>query len=229
MSNIERSLFNLRFSVPGFIFIILFLLINPGFLSKGALLGLSIEETQGFFTIILGFLTLISGSTLGFLISQAWWLVWDFSGAHYGGTRFRERREPYQILVNDYSINNNRNDLRTVHNYLAHIKSNEQIKLYLTRRWDSFILLGSSAFAILLGLGIGYLMRIFVFKTQLTNVSIIYHFFLNMCFIPLSLYLMLNAYYKILEEHDNMTILLIRKLGVQNQLKDIIPEQYFSQ
>jgi len=157
-----------------------------------------------------------------------WWLLWDLSGAHYGDGILRVMREPYIVLVRDYNINYNRNDLRTVYNYLIHSKSDGDTRLYINKRWDTFILLGSSAFSILLGLVIGYFMRTFVFETTYTDIPKIYHIILIISFSFLFSYLVTNCYWKVLEEHDNMSILLIRRLGAQNLLRDIVPEQYFS-
>ena len=65
----ERSFFDWRTALPGYTFILIILGLNYSPLFE-------IFKSQGIqstFGAILAFLTLVSGSAIGFLVSQVWW------------------------------------------------------------------------------------------------------------------------------------------------------------
>jgi len=89
----ERQYFSLRYAIPGYAFILLVIAIN-----YVPLLNI-LPEFSEVFGAFLAFLSLFSGSAIGFLICQAWW--WWFQGhaGIWGISEFKEARDEFTTRV----------------------------------------------------------------------------------------------------------------------------------
>ena len=167
---IERTFFNLRFAVPGYTFILVFFLINLKVILKFiSTNGLS-NSSSALLGVFLGFVALLGGGAMGFLVSQFWYFIsqrWKIQGFY--GTE--KHRGPFRTLIDYCDMSDKKEDekiLLTVYDYIIHslLKPSELtdrpkkgIYLYMSRRWDLMNLLGSTAMAIVLSSVIGYVIR----------------------------------------------------------------------
>ena len=134
----ERTFFTLRYALPGYTFILVTVLINFSRLQ-------SLVKTE-VFVAFLAFLYLLSGSAIGFLISQSWYIFYNDvvpirfklrNVQTFLACRFGIRREGWiQFTVFlDYTL----------------LLSEKQMVEYIRRRWDLMHTLGSTLFATLIG------------------------------------------------------------------------------
>jgi len=96
----ERSFFDWRTAFLGYTFILIIMGINYIPLAK-ILENTSLGSTFG---AVLAFLTLVSGSAIGFLVSQVWWWHFQRNGTQYfyhSDERGRPRKE-IGILIKKY-------------------------------------------------------------------------------------------------------------------------------
>ena len=158
----ERSFFDWRNALPGYTVILIVLAINW----VPLVIGLNTAGVQATFGAVLAFLTLVSGSAIGFLLSQVWWWRYQSKGAHYyyGGT-------PNELieLTTKYGLRRPNNiedriaiqNVLAVYGYVAHYEKekNQEIVRYTTRRWDQFHAFSATKTAILLGIAVGLFSR----------------------------------------------------------------------
>lgn len=138
-----RSFFNFRYAVPGFTFLLFFVLILSSIV-RSFLQLLTCTTTQvelvGF---LLGLLTLLSGAAIGFLVSQFWYVIYN--------RYYKEQvylKEAFGIL----EVLGVKKDLTTVIDYILHKLDDKDkgLKDYIDRRYDLFNLLGSTMSSIIL-------------------------------------------------------------------------------
>ena len=67
----ERSLFSFRYTIPGYVFILLIAVINFNSILK-LFEGMGSSGSSSIFAAFLTFISLMSGSVLRFLLSQGW-------------------------------------------------------------------------------------------------------------------------------------------------------------
>ncbi|HUU88010.1 MAG TPA: hypothetical protein VMX17_09695 [Candidatus Glassbacteria bacterium] len=186
----ERSFFDWRTAVPGYTFVLLVLAFNYAPLIK-ILQSLGLDSIFG---ALLGFLTLFSGSAIGFLVSQVWWRHFQNNGAHYyykNMVRKEIKRlvEKYGLRSAEEKLNKKyrlftmikKNEIERIQNVLAvygfvthhEMEKNPEIVKYTTRRGDVFHLISATRVVLLLGLSIGFLFRFlsqfFIFKWNLNQ------------------------------------------------------------
>lgn len=131
----EREYFSWRYAIPGYTLILLVTLINLIPLYS-ILKILAVHKIESTFGVFLGFLTLLSGSAVGFLTSQIWWSWFQARGLHYD-------RTPVQLAIDRYGLTRSEKHedklkVITVYDFLKRYKTNRMEKLcvYTTRRWD---------------------------------------------------------------------------------------------
>lgn len=215
----ERAFFSLRHAIPGFTFIALVVAANlvPIFekLSRA-------EVESGIF---IGFLSLFSGPTFGFLISQFWWFIFHRKGAEWWLdpdaftaflTRFK-KKEPDSpqfkkklIPVLDY-----------IWHYEGYVKedierqerkysvSKEGIFRYIERRWDLFHLLWSELFALWIGVGFGIYLRTMLFEYPLENTDFKIFMLIISVVVILNLPL-LSGISRVQSEHNALSATVVR-------------------
>jgi len=161
----ERSYFSLRYAIPGYTFILLVITLNYVPL-------LEILKTYGFesaFGAFLAFLSLLSGSAIGFLLTQFYWRWFQFRGAEYSA-------EPRSIktLINKYDLarcdeiedkkeaHACKKKIIVIHDYITHYEREKQkgVFIYIERRWDIYHLLSSTFHTLLIGSVSGLFFRI---------------------------------------------------------------------
>ena len=223
----ERTFFELRSALPGFIFIIITLSLNPEFL----IALFRFAESSASFGIFLGFITILGGSALGFLVSQIWWIIFErvFHG-YYGCPR----RKSVNLLIEKYCIKKDVADdvqkMLVILNFFIHYKTDEGILSYISRRWDLYNLHGSIFTTYLFSLLIGCVSREFIIKQQ-KIMTIKYNIIPSSYWILLILFFILipifclNSMNWTMAQHERMIIALINKKNIsREQLEIIFPE-----
>jgi hypothetical protein len=154
-----RGYFSLRYTVPGYAFILIVVAINYVPIME-LLRGIGVSDA---YAIFLGFLSLVTGSALGFLLTQYYWWRFREKGGLFSIDEFAKVE---QFLVNDFQYipPNDRNERRrtsaAILDFLIYIGDKPLIE-YLWRRWDMYNLLSSTAHVLRLGLFVGAAYRIF--------------------------------------------------------------------
>lgn len=102
----ERSFFNLRYALPGYTFILLNLLINLRFLLylfMTIMPDIQLSEIAlSLLGVLFGFLTLMSGSAVGFLVSQVWYIF--YFALHYLFFGKTKRWWTYKVLMEEFDV-----------------------------------------------------------------------------------------------------------------------------
>ena len=158
----ERQYFSLRYAIPGYTFILLVIVINYVPL-------LEILTTHGFesaFGVFLAFLSLLSGSAIGFLVSQFWWWFQRKVGI-FGVKQFEKTlrafakkyklKKPPLIQWNE----DEKRQLLAAFDYVSHSETREKILTLAQRRWDMYHLLASTFHTLWIGSAAGILCRIY--------------------------------------------------------------------
>ena len=184
----ERSFFDWRTAIPGYTFLLLVLAFNYAPLIT-ILEHLGLDSTFG---ALLGFLTLFSGSAIGFLVSQLWWRRFQKDGAHYY-FKNNVRTEIKELIIKyglcpakeeiikkfRYFGSPNENEIKKIQGVLAiygfvthsEMQKNPEVVKYTTRRGDAFHLISATRDVLLWGLGLGFLFRFlaqfFIFRSNL--------------------------------------------------------------
>jgi len=245
---VERTFFDWRNALPGFTFILIILGIN-----YSSLLAIfQIHEIQATFGAILAFLTLVSGSSVGFLVSQIWWSSYRKQGAHYYYKK--ETRQPIKRLVEKYGLvpANDIKDREGIQNVLAiysYILFNQQQKdpelvKYLIRRGDAFHAFSATRYALIYGSAIGLILRlyfqIFIFSWNpfeklipSMHDSAFAELVILILLVTITIYLVTvfgEAKDWTVTQYNKMAVALINKSGVPRcKLQEIFPknEHYF--
>jgi hypothetical protein len=151
----ERSFFDLRYAIPGYTFILLFVGINyVCFFSRTGL------------DIFLAVLAVFGGSAFGFIISQFWWVLYEY----LMGAEFHSEKRSINAVINKFELTRPRclQDKRKVIVILDYVTRHtkrqdrkdvvqqERFFQYMARRWDMYHLMSSE----LIALGVGFLFGI---------------------------------------------------------------------
>jgi len=161
----ERGYFSLRWAIPGFILILIVGAIN--FVPLLAFLRL-IPATSSSDQILDAFLTivpfLVSGPGIGFLVSQLWFF-WFY---RKGGIFEKKEFKPLARYLRENYLR--RNDgrcereqclfMEAFSDFAVYLRPNESLLDYAHRRWDMLVLLGSTYWALIMGLVAGWLIRV---------------------------------------------------------------------
>lgn len=181
-----RQYFDFRSIVPGFVFILLIIGIN--FVPILRLL-----ENPAFsdsFGAFLAFLTLFSGSAIGFLISQIHWFGWQ---KDFGIVSHEEYKESMKQFFKKFNIksekwtekkfveileskNNDydewKRELHTAVDYVSHYKADKKILKMAERRWDIYHTLSTTQNALWMALSSGFIIRLFYHLLFIRNFEI---------------------------------------------------------
>jgi len=220
-----RAFFDFRYAFPGYTFILLVFLINLRFvLEKSVLPIIQSNDALTLFGILLGFLTLLSGASMGFLVAQFWYALFNFVlGGHFGLEKcFDMRARPFEKL-GKLGIIDDRKTLTTVLDYILSSKREDGIHLYMVRRWDLLNTIGATGIAIVLGLVIGYVTKYFV----LSSTSLRWWDILILAFSAALLMCLSLGFHKISEESLLMATFIVEQWEKEKKLRKRVPEQYF--
>jgi len=245
----ERSFFDWRNALPGYTFILIILGINYAPLVE-IFTNLGIQSTFG---AILAFLTLVSGSAIGFLVSQLWWCHYRNQGAHYFYRKKPRKQinrlvEKYGLVpANDINDENGIQNVLTVYSFILFNQQQKDPELvkYLIRRGDTFHAFSATRISLLLGLAIGIFSRalsqLFVFRwthtkpfanlmsampnSAVAEVLILILLVISAIFL---IYLFGKSRDWTVTQYDKMAFALINKSGIRRwKLKEIFPSDYF--
>ena len=211
----NRSLeVELRYVVPGWGFSFTVILVN---LDKFTELLNNLGSC--FLVISLG---IFGGLPLGFFVSQFYYGVFKILGGYSRiWVNLRPKvRKPIKLLL-DNKVK--REKAFYAYGYLLHYLSDSETINRLRRRWDVVHGFRSLCYSFLIGILIGSFTRIFFF-----NVSIPFLYLLMLLFFSLGL--LLFSYYttgSIEVEIDEMEYLILKNFLKNNNLRDLLPEEYF--
>lgn len=169
-----RQYFDYRNVIPGFVLILLIIGIN--FVPILRLLeNPTFSDSFGAF---LAFLSLFSGSAIGFLISQVHWHGWqkDFgiiSHEEYEGSmkqffkKFQIKSEIWtekeliqRLRSKEKKYDEWKREIHTAVDYVSHYKADKKIQKMAERRWDIYHTLSATEDALWMGLAFGFIIRI---------------------------------------------------------------------
>jgi|GEM_PF-6535676 len=145
----ERHFFALRNTIPGFTFILLIIGINHRPLYRILIMHPGIE-----FGVFLGFLTLLSGGAIGFLISQVWWFRFQLG---VGILRLEEFKGSEKAMLEVYKLKKPQCDKAaqrrylTVMDYVVHACVDKKVLELAERRWDIYHVLASTICSFFMG------------------------------------------------------------------------------
>lgn len=174
----EREFFSFRFAIPGYILILLIISIN--YVPLFAIL----ENTKAgeVFGAFLAFLSLFSGSALGFLISQFWWWWFDREGRSFGMNRCKQAKDVFIQRYNGWTGHklvipeNDKSKKQKILLHLEHIfdyvvltaqgskgkeRSEDRLWSYAERKWDMYHVFSSTRLSLILGFALGTAFRIY--------------------------------------------------------------------
>lgn len=151
----EREYFSLRYAIPGYTFILLLIAINYVPLIE-ILDRTGVESAFGAF---LAFLSLFTGSALGFLISQFHWR--DFDRKRFFRAWKLESLGKQLIKGCDLPTDISDEKLEVVVDYILQRQDSKYIHEYIQRRWDMYHVLSAIKWALFLGALTGIAFRIY--------------------------------------------------------------------
>lgn len=202
MSESFRSYFRLRYALPGYTFLTIILLMNIEFLvDKIPGSSYSIELLG----IILTFFSLVSGSAIGFLVSQPWY--WYYNKKIKCPKQILNRRAHKRLSKIKYveKIIEEPEDRISIMAYTLFYKTPDKITIYINRLNDMINSLASTISAILLGLISGHIIRYGIFQELCQCYDVIIWGFsvIFICIIK-------TNYHSVYREHGSITDLMIR-------------------
>jgi len=230
-----RTFFNLRNTIPGYTFILWSLLLNlesaVGFFVYVMPEIAPSSDIATLFGIVLGFLTLLSGGAIGFLVSQFWFLIyWVIIQPLLVANYLKKKLEKFKVEDKNASI--------LLFNYIAHSFEKKQISSFIARRWDLMNIFGSTIMAILSGIVSGLILRGCVLSVSgIPNnpwMHVNWEKLYNMVYWISALLIVafVVSLYKVAKQAYEMGILAIRLRAMElgkagKELRDELPEEYF--
>lgn len=149
-----------RYAIPGFAFLLLIILINHVPLLK----VLEMSKANSALGAFLAFLSLFTGSAIGFLISQFWWLWFSHTDRIFGIKGFKSLKGFLKQECEKYGFMEKKEKeapWNTILDYIRHRKSKGEIAKLAKRRWDMYHVLMSTFCALVIGLLVGIGLRIY--------------------------------------------------------------------
>jgi len=154
----EREYFSLRYAIPGFTLILIIIGINYVPLLK----IMEITRLESAFGAFLAFLSLFTGSAIGFLVSQVWWcwLRWrriilnvfkpmeDTLITKCGFKPPRKKDEEQKVVS-------------AILDFLLLKTDSEKFWKYAQRRWDMFHVFSSTLVTMIIAYILGIILRIY--------------------------------------------------------------------
>lgn len=216
--SVPKNLFELRYTIPGYTFILFIAAININLLLIFVSEVVAGSTTAAFGGIIIGVLAFLGGIPFGFLVSQLWYLIYYFfmqprilkqvieknektpgkKESKLFGDRLRRIGGEYKQLKNrqikpEY--------LKLSFDYIFDIAYDEEtkdekprIKNYITRRWNLFNILGATFTSLILSLIVGTLMYFYfqyVVDFSVIKNSAIEFYFNRMTFLGIPIHILL--------------------------------------
>jgi len=159
--------------------------------------------------LFIGIITLLSGSALGFLISQIWFFIFNHIIKMQCIT---DKRPSYKILKDNFPDFQQKDELFSLMNYILTSKINKNMTIFITRKNDLFSSFGTTICSILSGLIIGFKLKKYVFivtPSQFTFVNWQCYYVILIFLIIIILLLLVTNLIRIWFELDSMACLLL--------------------
>ena len=155
----DRGFFSLRYTVPGYVFIFLVILVNI----TPVLHFLGESGSPEIFGAFLAFASLLAGSAAGFLVCQFWWFRFHQTDGIFG---IKEFEGETNILKKELKLNlppNEKEAKRVMAAFLDLTVFLEEKKLLemVFRRWDIYHIFSSILHTLWIGLSTGIICRLF--------------------------------------------------------------------
>lgn len=156
-----REYFSLRYAVPGFTFILIIVGLNYSPLLS-ILRELGTTEVLGVF---LSFLSLFAGSAIGFLVAQIWYSYFHWRRIYCSNIFKRLENIAKEKLGFKSEVVGKKRDvtLSAVLDYMLLSRIDEKYWKYCQRRWDIFHILSCTLVSLILGVCLGFIVRITFF------------------------------------------------------------------
>jgi len=207
----ERSFFNIRYNFPGYTFLLFTILICF------KELNVFIKDTNSnLFIAFFVFFYLLSGACIGFIISQAWYiLIYNGLKLYYYKESFafcRKRKPRSYMNFLHYKFRIKKDDIEKATVALDFIYNNykkEHLRSYVNRRWDLYQTMGPIQGSILIGIIVGLIIKFVLLMPLIINIIDIL-FILWVIDIGILLVTAFSIVIeKIVKEHDDMTKLIL--------------------
>jgi len=178
------------------------------------------------FGIFVGFFTLLSGGAIGFLVSQFWYLIY-----HPVISRLLIKKYS-RVLMDEFNIKDEKASFY-VYNFTIHDYGNKDVISFMSRRWDVFNSLGSTACAIFASFVTGLLLRCCVLTAPKSFQTIVNWTNFDFLLAGFSIFLIIifaGICYKVANRNIEMGIFVVRKClsAKKKKLSDYIPKEYLS-
>lgn len=220
----ERSYFSFKYSFPGYTFILIVFLLNFD------IIGHYLIEQNLLLAVFSVSVSFFSGSALGFITSQLYWVLSQyviiFSPI--------ERRRMMGSLKNKYPLLEGKLEgkgkprLKAILDYIIWTSKDKSIFKFLERRWDIFHVLGAETISTILGCIIGYSLRYQFFpktgitpSTMLADLLVVWIILICLLAVVVVIFSML----KIKEEYNFMAEVIINE-SEESKLKKAFPDLF---
>jgi len=227
-----RNYFDRRDAIPGFTFLLFIFLLNSYPLSQ----ILSTDSSKELMAVFVTLATLLSGSAIGFLTSQSWWLYFQQRSRQYF-KRDCEPREAIKTLIDKFHLTRSRekNSIKKVlivFGYVVHHegakKGKNEIFSYTTRRYDLYCLLSATEFSLVFAVVSGIIIRI-IYKIWYDFVN--YEIYSIPIIIGIAIVLFIELHLGrnyVINEWDVVSSALIKQSELSKEdLMKLFPEDYF--
>lgn len=234
----ERSYFSFKWAIPGFTFILVIISLNHQVIIQS--IGLE-TGVPVFAQLFFGLLAILSGSGIGFLISQIWHWVYESQCYYYGAPR-----KPYQTTIELYKLEKGfekKTDKKRVSSFFVYLLSTysgqKHTRDLLVRRGDLYHLFGSEILSLFVALGWSIriishyrLGKTFIFCGQnwwsTTEWNIL---FFTTLFTIIFIILLIKQFRTVSKEYNVYADIYVKKIVIENKnmkLDNIFSREYFS-
>lgn len=183
------------------------------------------EELGPVFGAVFAFLYLLSGSAVGFLVSQLWYVFfnWHFFGKYY------DHEEINRVLKCKLKPTE-RVDFHRLHvfsDYIQRLSKSKEMLIYAQRRWDLIHIFGSAIFAIASGFLVGIVYYLINTENQFATLgaALKIHWMLILLIVistGLILVCLGKGLFRTLKEHSIARLILIQEVLDENEKKDLL-------
>jgi hypothetical protein len=179
-----RDFFDVRYALPGWVFIIFSLLWNRQI--ANILLG-NLLSILGIF---------VAGVPIGYILSQIWYSLF-----------YIKNNKDHLKLLDNYNVKIDLLTRRTVCDYIFNKYVDKEIKLPIIRRWTLINMLGSSVISLTVATLFGWLSAAYVMPKESPS-----YYFSLWIFGLILLILLIKGYVNILQEYEKMNVIAINSV-----------------
>jgi hypothetical protein len=179
-----RDFFDVRYALPGWVFIIFSLLWNRQI--ANLLLG-NLLALLGIF---------VAGIPVGYILCQIWYSLF-----------YIKNNKDHLKLLDDYGVKKDLLIRRTVCDYIFNLYVDNKLKAYINRRWAFINILGSSVVSLIIATIFGWLCATYVTPKESPS-----YYFSLWIFGFIFLILFIKGYVNILQEYEKMNVIIVNSI-----------------